>query len=218
LTDDTSKQPPACVKCPQALCHFGIKEGVPAFCPTLNNDEETREARGILKDQATVRIASVASRVEGTGYGEWTRVQEVIEFAKRLEMKRIGIAFCIGMRKEAKLFADILEAHGFEVVSVCCKVGGEAKEDLGLEDAEKVLPGAYEAYCNPIAQAFILEKEGCELNVLVGLCVGHDSLFIKHAKALTTVLITKDRVTGHNPAAVLYTSQSYYSRLRNPGG
>jgi uncharacterized metal-binding protein len=207
---------PSCVKCAQAVCHFGIKEGTPDFCPTVNKEEVIREARGQLEDVEIMRAAREASRVEGTGYGKWTRVQEIIEFANRLDVGRIGIAFCIGLRKEAKLFADILEAHGFEVVSVCCKVGGEPKEDLGLDDSEKVIPGVYESYCNPIAQALILEDEGCELNVLVGLCVGHDSLFIKHARALTTVLVAKDRVTGHNPAAALYTSHSYYNRLKNP--
>ena len=50
--------------------------------------------------------------------------------------------------------------------------------------------------------------------MLVGLCVGHDSLFIRHSKALVTVLIAKDRVTGHNPAAVLYTSHSSYRRVK----
>jgi uncharacterized metal-binding protein len=204
------------VRCARAVCHFGIREGTPAFCPTVNREETVEEARVMLADSEIMRAAREASRVEGTGYGRWTRVQEVMEFARRLGVSRIGIAFCIGLRNEAKLFADILEAQGFEVVSVCCKVGGEPKEDLGLEDGEKVIPGAYEAYCNPIAQAMILDGEGCGLNVLVGLCVGHDALFIKHAKALTTVLVAKDRVTGHNPAAALYTSNSYYNRLKNP--
>jgi uncharacterized metal-binding protein len=205
------------VRCGQAVCYFGIKEGVPAFCPTVNQPQALEESRGLLADADIFAAAREASRVEGAGYGKWPRVQEVIEFARRLGIKRIGLAFCIGLRKEAKTFSEILEAQGFEVVSVCCKVGGEPKENLGLEDSEKVVPGVYEAYCNPIAQALILENEGCELNVLVGLCVGHDSLFIRHAKTLTTVLVAKDRVTGHNPAAALYTSHSYYSRLKNPG-
>ena len=46
-----------------------------------------------------------------------------------------------------------------------------------------------------------------------GLCVGHDSLFYKYAEALTTTLITKDRVLGHNPAVALYQTASYYKRL-----
>jgi uncharacterized metal-binding protein len=218
LPDEMKSPLPACVKCTRAVCHFGLKEETPDFCPSVNKEAALGEARELLEDENVMAAAREASRVEGAGYGKWPRVQEVIEFAKRLDIKRIGIAFCVGLRKEAKLFADILEAHGFEAVSVCCKVGGEPKENLGLEDAEKVIPGVYEAYCNPIAQALILDGEGCELNVLVGLCVGHDSLFIRHAQALTTVLIAKDRVTGHNPAAALYTSHSYYNRLKNRGG
>lgn len=216
MPKDSERSSPRCVRCAQAVCHFGIREGTPAFCPTVNKETAVGEARSILADGEIMHAAREASRVEGIGYGRWTRVQEVMEFARRLDVTRIGIAFCIGLRNEAKLFADILEAQSFEVVSVCCKVGGEPKEDLGLEDAEKVIPGVYEAYCNPIAQALVLDSEGCGLNVLVGLCVGHDALFIKHAKALTTVLVAKDRVTGHNPAAALYTSNSYYSRLKNP--
>ncbi len=218
MSTERSHTAPSCVKCAKPLCHFGIKEGVPVFCPSVNKEEDLSEARTALRDEESSHVAREASRVEGTGYGKWTRVQEVVEFAKRLEVRKIGIAFCIGLRNEARIFAEILEAHGFEVVSVCCKVGGEPKENLGLADSEKVLPGAYESYCNPVAQAFILDREGCGLNVLVGLCVGHDSLFFKHTEALTTVLVAKDRVTGHNPAAVLYTSNSYYSRLRNPEG
>ena len=47
----------------------------------------------------------------------------------------------------------------------------------------------------------------------MGLCVGHDSLFYKYAEGVVTTLITKDRVTGHNPAVVLYQLDSYYSKL-----
>ena len=49
--------------------------------------------------------------------------------------------------------------------------------------------------------------------MVIGLCVGHDSLFMKYSDALTTTLITKDRVTGHNPDAALYTAKTYYSSL-----
>ena len=59
-----------------------------------------------------------------------------------------------------------------------------------------------------------LAEAGTELNVVIGLCVGHDSLFFQHSRVPTTVLVVKDRVTGHNPVAALYTSRSYYRRLR----
>jgi uncharacterized metal-binding protein len=67
--------------------------------------------------------------------------------------------------------------------------------------------------CNPLTQAEILNTAKTEFNIMVGLCVGHDALFLKHVKALTTVLIAKDRVLGHNPAAALYVSNTYYKAL-----
>ena len=98
-------------------------------------------------------------------------------------------------------------------MSVCCKVGSVDKERLGVTDREKVRPGTFEPACNPVAQARILNEVGTDLNVVVGLCVGHDILFSRHSKAPVTTLVVKDRVTGHNPVAVLYGQPFYYRRL-----
>ena len=49
--------------------------------------------------------------------------------------------------------------------------------------------------------------------MVMGLCVGHDSLFYKYSDALVTTLVTKDRVLGHNPVAALYQANAYYKRL-----
>ena len=67
--------------------------------------------------------------------------------------------------------------------------------------------------CNPILQAKLLNEAKTDLNLVGGLCGGHDSLFYKYSEALTTTVVTKDRVLGHNPAAALYTAESYYKRL-----
>jgi uncharacterized metal-binding protein len=174
------------------------------------------DARQIYQaDSETQELASSAARVEATGYCRWPRVQEVMEFARRIGASRLGIATCIGLIREANLLQEILEANGFQVSSVCCKVGSIPKEEIGLADDEKVRPGQFEALCNPIGQAKLLNEAGTELNIAVGLCVGHDSLFFKHSVAPVTVLVAKDRVTGHNPVAALYTSHSYYRRLRD---
>jgi uncharacterized metal-binding protein len=128
------------------------------------------------------------------------------------------VAFCIGLAQEARMLHDIFGRQGFEVVSVCCKVGRQSKQDaLGLKDHEKIMIGTDEPACNPILQAKVLNRAGTDLNVMLGLCVGHDSLFLKYAEAYTTVLAVKDRVTGHNPLAALYTSLSYYMYMNRPG-
>ena len=90
-------------------------------------------------------------------------------------------------------------------------VGTVEKATLGLE---KIDPERRESMCNPVSQAMLLNEAGCELNVVLGLCVGHDMLFSKYAKAPTSTIVVKDRVTGHNPVSVLYGQNFYYKRLQ----
>ncbi|MBO5975907.1 MAG: DUF1847 domain-containing protein, partial [Oscillospiraceae bacterium] len=73
----------------------------------------------------------------------------------------------------------------------------------------KINPEGYEPICNPIAQAELLNDFETEFNIVLGLCVGHDSLFLKHANALSTVLVAKDRVMAHNPCGAIYTANGY---------
>ena len=72
----------------------------------------------------------------------------------------------------------------------------------------------HESMCNPIMQAKVLQKENTDFNVIIGLCVGHDSLFTMYSKVPTCTLIVKDRVLAHNPVAALYTSNILYSRFK----
>ena len=69
--------------------------------------------------------------------------------------------------------------------------------------------------CNPILQAKELEAQGTDFNIVIGLCVGHDTLFLRHPHAPPTVMIVKDRVLAHNPVASLYTANGMYSRFKN---
>ncbi len=219
---------PQCALCGVDLRACFSKEGKgPAFCPTLHRAAETQRALKKYQDPETKHFARAASLQEAECYAERdstpavlrptkTRVEEIIEFAKKMDYKKIGVAFCGGLFSEANTFVRILEKHGFEAVSACCKVGGVPKEFLGLKDREKIRIGSYETMCNPITQAEVLNRAKTDFNVLIGLCVGHDSLFFKHAKALTTVLVTKDRVLGHNPVAALYGVKVYFQRLIKP--
>ena len=167
--------------------------------------EETRELR---------EMARAAAIVEAKGYMKWTRIEDTIEFARRMGFNKLGIACCVGLRREGAVLENILKENGFEVASAICKTGAVPKEKLGLRDNQKVHPGRFEAMCNPVAQAMLLDSAGSQLNILVGLCVGHDALFTKTSKAPVTTLIAKDRVLGHNPVAAVYNHQSYYqSRL-----
>jgi uncharacterized metal-binding protein len=168
-------------------------------------------------EQENVRELALASaRTEAAGYYRATRIEEIMDFGRRIGARKLGIAHCVGLMREARLAREIFIAGGFEVYTVCCKVGSIAKERIGLKDADKISPGQYEALCSPVGQAALLAKAGTQLNVVIGLCVGHDSLFFMHSQAPATVLVAKDRVLGHNPVASLYTSHSYYRRLAEP--
>lgn len=175
-------------------------------------------------DGEDARLAKVAARVEGLCYqpipgsdavnARWTRVEDTIALAKLMGYQKIGIATCIGLLEESNRLAEILKAQGLEPLSVCCKSGSIDKLELGLEEQEKVRPNTFEPACNPIAQAELLNQAGSDMNLIVGLCVGHDMLFSKYSKAPTSTLVVKDRVTGHNPVAVLYGQNFYYKRLQ----
>jgi uncharacterized metal-binding protein len=195
----------------------------PGACPThAHAPTVAGTLPGYLDGGDDARIARVAAQVEGLCYvrseggavhARWTRVEDTVAFARLMGWKRIGIATCVGLLEESRRLEQILRAQGLEPVSVCCKVGSVDKEALGVPDGEKVRPGTFEPACNPVAQARILNEVGTDLNVVVGLCVGHDILFARHAKAPVTTLVVKDRVTGHNPAAALYGQAFYYRRL-----
>jgi uncharacterized metal-binding protein len=206
----------ACSKCSVRACTSAPDEArYPKFCPMAGDGSAALErARQRYEDAEIRTLASASAQTEAAGYCVWPRVQEIMDFARRIGAESLGVAHCIGLAREARLLQEILEANGFQVHSVCCKVGSIPKEAIGLQDSDKLHPGCYEALCNPIAQAELLNEVGTQLNIVVGLCVGHDSLFFRHSVAPATVLVAKDRVTGHNPVAALYTSHSYYARLK----
>jgi uncharacterized metal-binding protein len=192
----------------------GTKEP-PAFCPTPESTELLASIKAQYLEDDTLRtFAAESARTEAAGYCRRTRIEEIMDFARRMGYRRLGIAHCSGLMQEAKVAREIFQAGGFEVHAICCKVGSFGKEEVGLADSEKVRPGQYEALCNPLAQAALLHEAGTQFNVVMGLCVGHDSLFFMHSKAPVTVLVAKDRVLGHNPVAALYNAHSYYRRLK----
>lgn len=199
----------SCVDCGTQNCKFKTRT-YPEFCPTTQlKEEDLQWALERYQEERNHNIMVASAEVEYEGYCQWTRVQEIMEFAKKIGARKIGIANCIGLINEARIFAKILRSNGFEVYSVICKVAGKAKSSIGIPSRCEEI-GA--AMCNPILQARLLNEAKTDLNVVIGLCVGHDSLFYKYSDAYVTTLVTKDRVTGNNPAAALYTAQSYYKK------
>ncbi len=198
-----------CAFCKKHSCEAENPEPMPQNCPRRET-EVLKQVKETYRDPKAAKLAYHAALVEAEGYCEKTRLDEIIDFAKRCGFQKLGVAFCIGLSREAEVFCTILRHHGFEVVSVICKNGGIPKEYLGIKEQEKVRPGTYEPMCNPVGQAVLLNKAQTEFNIILGLCVGHDSLFIKYADAPVTVFAVKDRVLAHNPLGAIYLADSYY--------
>jgi uncharacterized metal-binding protein len=220
----------SCALCPYELndriCRQPKGKG-PDNCLTLNLAHLKREAREAIAKPEIFEFARQASLQEASGYTNRDqgysrirpikpRIVETVEFAHRMGYTKLGLLFCVGLRQEAGVVHRILETNGFEVVSVLCKVGRVPKSELNLTQDEHIDRQAQvETMCNPILQAFVLNHEQTELNVLLGLCVGHDSLVMKYSNAMCTVLAVKDRLMGHNPLGAIYTYDSYSRYLKN---
>lgn len=204
----------SCSDCGIINCYRRKKE-YPDFCVTTQlTEKELEEIKQLyLQNEENLKFMQTAAELEGKFYGKLTRVEETIRFAKMIGAKKIGVAACVGLIEEARIFCRILRAKGLESYCVVCKVGSIDKTELGVAEDNKLMPGEHESTCNPILQAKILNREQTDFNVIIGLCVGHDMLFNKYCEAPVTTLIAKDRVMGHNPAAALYTSRSYYRKL-----
>jgi uncharacterized metal-binding protein len=132
-----------------------------------------------------------------------SRLAEAMELAHRLGANHIGFSFCSGFREEAKLLSKVLTTNGFRVSSVCCKTGAIPKSSIGIQDSQQVRPGRPEMICNPLTQAELLNREGVELALVLGQCVGHDAATLKRLRAPAACLVAKDRVLAHNTVAAL---------------
>ena len=180
-----------CASCEQKDC----RDGKDCF-GRADRDKE------IYKNERISRVHRAASAIEARHYCKEPRLREVILFAKELGCSKIGLAFCIGLESEAKIISKILSQE-FEVISVCCKVCGISKSDFKLEQISSGKNN--EVMCNPAGQAELLNESGTDLNILCGLCVGHDAVFNLKSKAPVTTLIVKDRVLAHNPVGAVYS-------------
>jgi len=182
-----------CATCDEYVCREGVD------CYDAAADVQRLYERA---DALDMQLLKVAAEVESQGYMQWPRAREIIHFAQKAGFKHLGVAFCIGLAQEARSYVELLKNH-FQVSSVCCKVCGVAKGEYQLAQLD---PGkAEETMCSPLGQAEILNRAKTQLNIVMGLCVGHDALFSKHSAAPVTTLIAKDRVLAHNPVGAIYS-------------
>ena len=147
-------------------------------CPSLNQNEVLEQANREYENPDVLRFAQQASRQEADCYANRDqqpyimqptkpRILEICEFAKKMAYKKLGLAFCIGLVREAKGVKEIISGHGFDVVSVLCKAGGSSKDVIQLPPEDRINRGSDESMCNPIFQAKVLNREQTDFNILV---------------------------------------------------
>lgn len=144
-------------------------------------------------DIQAMRIAEEA-RLPGKN-----RIEELKNYARLSGIKRIGIAYCVALKKEAAMLKEALEDE-FDVVPIDCFKDRISSSELLGTDAKGIS-------CNPAGQAEYLAQHETQLNISFGLCMGHDIIFVQKSKAPVTTLVVKDREYGHNP----------YEAFKNPG-
>ena len=184
-----------CAYCGVRNCakKLGQEGDYPSSCPSLRPELE-----GYLeeyKDPETLKLAQAAA-ISSMDHTE-SRVQQTVRFARNCGFTKLGIAFCISLADTAGILARYLREQGFTVESVICKVGHYDRKCIGVEDTREI------PMCNPIAQAEYLNGVGTELNLIVGLCVGHDALFSHYSHSPVVTLIAKDHAFHNAPELFL---------------
>ncbi len=204
---------PSCIDCGLCGCADN-SQSYPPFCVTKSLSDDDRKA--LLEDYQendVFAVMNAASETMSRAFDEqWCRVEETMFFARKRGAQRLGIAVCSGLIEEGRLLARVLRANEFEVYGIACKAGALAKAELGVADS---CCDYGSISCDPLLQAKMLNEAQTDLNIIVGLCVGHDILFMQRSKAPCTTLVTKDRALVHNPAAALHAidSASIYNRM-----
>ena len=118
-------------------------------CPTLAYDDVLAEADREYDRPEISEFARQASRQEADCYANRdqrpyvmqptkTRIVEICEFAEKMRYRRLGLAFCLGLAKEAVIVEEIFKDRGFEVVSVLCKAGRTSKDRIGITDEDNL--------------------------------------------------------------------------------
>lgn len=123
------------------------------------------------------------------------RVEEIMNFARGAGFKRLGIAHCITFSYEAELLKKYFSKY-FEVYTIDCKYGRIPKKEVLGGESRQIM-------CNPAGQADYLNKHHTDLNISMGLCVGHDMIFSKKSEAWVSNLFDKDFTNNNNPAQAI---------------
>jgi uncharacterized metal-binding protein/predicted Fe-Mo cluster-binding NifX family protein len=187
------RRPLDCLACPDRVCLRAEP------CPWLSTPFPVADVGFEKMLEATWDVACEEERT-------LCRLAELVYFALEMGYTKLGVAFCVDLLEPASVLTGVLRRF-FEVVPVCCKVRGIRGSD-SRSSGPRPSPLSGEssvAACDPVTQAAALNAAGTDLNVLVGLCVGADSVMSKESQAPVTTIFVKDKSLANNPIGAVYS-------------
>ncbi len=189
-----------CGEC-TALTGFTNNVEAPDGCLKLALDrEELLRLIDIYKDYSSTTFSDVTeSKSIGSVIGTFSSAEEIVSYARNIGAKKIGITSCSGFLKETREFILHLERHHLESYCVICNIGTPGKDAISLTRRVETDGDIYDANCNPALQAYLLDREKTELNVIIGLCAGNDSLFLRHSATPAAHLIINNPDSAVKP-------------------
>jgi len=184
-----------CIACRNRICLEGKN------CLTEKIDYPSFENEDLKICEAAMDITCEDERT-------LCRLSELVYFCLEMKYRKIGVAYCIDLTEPAEILVRVLRRF-FEVVPVCCKVGGQSISDpySGDEVGEVPYQTGHIA-CNPLGQAAVLNRMHTDFNVLIGICMGADCVLTRYSEAPVTVLFVKDKSLANNPIGAVYSD--YY--------
>lgn len=190
-----------CASCTKVACAVFDKNNMPTNCPSLHTNL-VEESTNSFSKEPYESVAYHSARVSIDATSRMSRLAETLDFIKRSGYKNIGLAFCKMVKSDADYVAKLLRKEGYTVNSVICRVGSVSNELLEHEGENLIGAKGYVSMCNPVGQSIALEEAGCDFNIVLGLCVGHDTMFLQHTKTPCTVLGVKDKKLGCTQVAL----------------
>jgi len=193
-----------CLSCTDHVCLRG-KACYPAA--TESYHETAKEHKAVLE---------VARDISCEEDRKLCRVAELVYYCLGMKFNRLGVAFCLDLIEPAGILTGLLRRF-FDVFPVCCKVGGIPVADPLIKGNEFRDENAISGIaCNPAGQAEVLNRLGTDINIIVGLCMGVDSLFTQASLAPVTTLFVKDKSLVNNPIGAIYSDYYLNEVIRTP--
>jgi uncharacterized metal-binding protein len=179
-----------CLNCNLKSCRTAKSCGLESF------DRDAIEKKYHQSENQSV-VQAAADLVDGGKAGSLSRLQELLEFIPAMGYKKPALAYCYGMEKQAKVMVELFKKHGIQLVGISCTAGAHSQNELNQNSS---IAGVS---CNPLSQAEQLNRQGADLAILFGLCLGHDILFSRAFLGDVTTFVVKDRFFAHNPMDAL---------------